>query len=316
MNTPKVSVLIPTYNQEDIIEQTLLSALTQDYDHLEVVVTDDGSKDRTPQIIRDIQSKYPERVKAFLHQENLGVTRNHTRGLLNCTGEFVAFQDGDDLFLPGKIKKQVSFLQEREDCTICFHDVDVFDSDTNETLYLWSERFGYREGGIKTLVRYGNYLPSVSVMVRRKHLPGYGYDDRIRIGSDWLLWLEALACGGGKICYINEVLARYRRHTGNLTNSWKWKFEDQLITLALATTKWPELAFSARIRESEIYFMQAVQLFSRKNYKAAGSYFLSSVVVGLPVPLPAFRLIWREFIFDRRHKLKTDDQRGISLWEK
>lgn len=316
MSTPKVSVLIPTYNQENVIEQTLLSALTQDYDNLEVVVTDDSSKDRTPQIITETESKYPGRLRVFLHQDNLGVTRNHTRGLLQCTGDFVAFQDGDDLFLPGKIKTQISFMQERTDCTISFHDVDVFDSDTDETLYLWSERFGYREGGIKDLVRYGNYLPSVSVMVRRKHLPTYGYDDRIRIGSDWLLWLEALACGGGKICYLNEVLARYRRHSGNLTNSWQWKFEDQLITLALVVTKWPELAFSARIRQSEIYFTQAVQLVSQKKYGAAGKYLMSSLVLGFPLPLPAFRLIWREIIFSRRRKLKNDDMRGISLWHK
>jgi glycosyltransferase involved in cell wall biosynthesis len=316
MDTPKVSVLIPSYNQEDVIEQTLLSALTQDYDNLEVVVTDDASQDRTPQIIKEIALKYPGRLTGLLHQDNLGVTRNHTRGLLKCTGDFVAFQDGDDLFLPGKINKQVLFLSEHDNCTICFHDVDVFDSDTDETLYLWSERFGHREGGIKALVRYGNYLPSVSVMVRRKHLPAYGYDDRIRIGSDWLLWLETLACGGGNICYLDEVLARYRRHSDNLTNSWQWKFEDQLITLALTVTRWPELAFSARIRQSEIYFTQAVQLLTRGQYGKAANYFASSVALGLPLPFPAFRLVWREFVFSRRRKLKNDDLRGISLWQR
>ncbi|HEY3475404.1 MAG TPA: glycosyltransferase, partial [Anaerolineales bacterium] len=195
MANPKVSVLIPSYNQEAVIEQTVLSALTQDYDDLEVVVSDDASKDRTPQILEELQAKYPERLRIFLHQTNLGVTKNHTRGLLECRGDFIAFQDGDDLFLPGKVKKQVAFMLERPDCVICSHDVDVFDSATGKTLYLWSQRFGRREGGIYELVRYGNYLSSVSVMVRRKYLPEYGYDDRIRIGSDWLLWLEVLAQG-------------------------------------------------------------------------------------------------------------------------
>ena len=54
MQDPKVSVLIPCYNQEEVIEQTVLSALTQDYDNLEVVVSDDASLDRTPQILREI----------------------------------------------------------------------------------------------------------------------------------------------------------------------------------------------------------------------------------------------------------------------
>src|SRR5215212_10140065 len=65
----------------------------------------------------------------------------------------------------------------------------------------------------------------------RIHLPEYGYDDRIRSGSDWLLWLETLSRGKGKIYYLDEILARYRRHAGNLTNLSGWKYEDQLITL-------------------------------------------------------------------------------------
>ena len=228
-------------------------------------MSDDASVDGTPQILKELQAKYPERLKIFLHPTNLGVTKNHTRGLLECSGEYIAFQDGDDLFLPGKIKKQVAFMQAHPDCTISSHDVDVFNSESGKTLYLWSERFGQREGRMAELVRYGNYLSSVSVMVRRMHLPPYGYDDRIRIGSDWLLWLEVLSRGKGRICYLDEVLARYRRHPGNLTNVSGWKYEDQLITLSLMETKWPHLLFPARMRRSEVQFMAGVSAFSGKT---------------------------------------------------
>ena len=309
MQDPKVSVLIPCYNQENVIEQTVLSALTQDYDNLEVVVSDDASLDTTPQILREIQEKYPDRLKIFLHQTNLGVTKNHTRGLLECGGDFIAFQDGDDLFLPGKIKKQVEFMLRHPECTISFHDVEVFDSETDQTLYLWSQRFGRREGGARELVRYGNYLSSVSVMVRRAHLPGYGYDDRIRIGSDWLLWLEVLSRGKGKICYLDEVLARYRRHAGNLTNVSGWKYEDQLITLALVETKWPSLLFPARMRRSEIQFMVGMSAFSQKRFKDASKYFTESFILGFPF-LPWLRLMWREMFFWLRHREMKDDILG------
>jgi glycosyltransferase involved in cell wall biosynthesis len=262
--------------------------------------------DRTPQILKEIQEKYPQRLKVFLHQTNLGVTKNHTRGLLECDGDFIAFQDGDDLFLPGKIKKQVEFMLRHPDCTISSHDVDVFDSDTGQTLYLWSQRFGQREGGARELVRYGNYLSSVSVMVRRNHLPDYGYDERIRIGSDWLLWLEVLARGKGKICYLEGVLARYRRHTGNLTNVSGWKYEDQLITLALIETKWPHLIFSARMRRSEIHFMAGMSAFSQKRFNNARKYFLEAFILGFPF-IPWMRLMWRELFFWIRHRNIKDD---------
>jgi len=309
MENPKVSVLIPSYNQENVIEQTVLSALTQNYDNLEVVVSDDSSADRTPQILREIQEKHSKRLKIFLHQNNLGVTKNHTRGLVECGGDFIAFQDGDDLFLPGKIKKQVEFMLEHPDCSISSHDVDVFDSETDQTLYLWSQRFGQRGGGPRELVRYGNYLSSVSVMVRRAHLPEYGYDDRIRIGSDWLLWLEVLSRGKGRICYLDEVLARYRRHAGNLTNVSNWKYEDQFITLALVETKWPNLLFPARMRRSEIQFMIGMSAFSQKNLWDARRYFLESFLLGFPF-FPWMRLMWRELFFWGRHRKMKDDILG------
>jgi glycosyltransferase involved in cell wall biosynthesis len=309
MEDPKVSVLIPSYNQESVIEQTVLSALTQNYDNLEVVVSDDASIDGTQQILREIQGKYPERLKLFLHQTNVGVTKNHTRGLLECSGDFIAFQDGDDLFLPEKIKKQVEFMLKHPDCTISSHDVDVFDSETGRTLYLWSQRFGQREGGIYELVRYGNYLSSVSVMVRRIHLPEYGYDDRIRIGSDWLLWLETLSRGKGRIYYLDEILARYRRHAGNLTNISSWKYEDQLITLALIETKYPTLLFPARMRRSEIQFMVGISSFSQKRFKDASKYFLESFLISFPF-IPWVRLMWREVLFWIRHRELKDDILG------
>jgi glycosyltransferase involved in cell wall biosynthesis len=286
-----------------------MSSLTQDYENLEVVVSDDASRDGTPQILQELQAKYPGRLRIFLHQTNLGVTGNHTRGLLECSGEFIAFQDGDDLFLPGKIKKQVAFMQARPDCTICSHDVDVFDSGSGKTLYLWSQRFGRREGGMRELVRYGNYLSSVSVMVRRVHLPPYGYDDRIRIGSDWLLWLEVLFRGKGRIYYLDEVLARYRRHTGNLTNAFGWKYEDQLITLSLVETMWPHLLFPARMRRSEIQFMAGVSAFSARRLTDARRYFFESVALGFPF-FPWLRLMWRELFFWLRHRNNKDDILG------
>jgi glycosyltransferase involved in cell wall biosynthesis len=309
MNDPKVSVLIPSYNQEEIIEQTVMSSLTQDYDNLEVVVSDDASADRTPQILKELEAKYPQRLKVFLHQTNLGVTKNHTRGLLECSGELIAFQDGDDLFLPGKIKKQVAFMQAHPDCTICSHDVDVFDSESGKTLYLWSQRFGRREGGMYELVRYGNYLSSVSVMVRKLHIPSYGYEDRVQIGSDWLLWLEVLARGKGRICYLDEVLAKYRRHADNLTNISGWKYEDQLITLALVETKWPHLLFASRMRRSEVQFMAGISAFSKKRFRDARMYFLEALGLGLPF-LPWLRLMWRELFFWLRHQDQEDDILG------
>jgi glycosyltransferase involved in cell wall biosynthesis len=309
MKLPKVSVLIPTYNQENIIQETLYSALEQDYDNLEVVVADDASTDGTPQILLEFEKKFTGRLKVYLHDENLGVTRNHTRGLQQCTGEFITFLDGDDLYLPGKIRRQVDFMMKNPSCGLCYHDVDVFNSETEEVLYSWSKRFGRKKGKMKDLIRYGNFVPSVSVMVRSKDLPDYGYDDRIRIASDWMLWLDVLAKGGG-MGYIDKIMARYRRHDSNMTNAWPWKFEDQLITLGLVVAKWPQFANVARLRQSEINLINAVYMVLQKNYGKAFHLLINSFVLGLPSLFPGLRLIWREVFIRHEKKNKQDDILG------
>src|SRR5512143_2939127 len=111
MSSPRVSVVVLTYNQQDFVEQTLLSALEQDYEDLGVVVSDDGSKDATPDIIRSLKEKYPHRLVAVLNPANVGITANTDRALHACTGDLGAFQGGDDLLIAGKLLKQVGFMQ-------------------------------------------------------------------------------------------------------------------------------------------------------------------------------------------------------------
>lgn len=301
----KVSILIPCYNQENVITETVLSALNQTYENIEVIVSDDASTDATPRLLKELQRQYQRKLKIFLHETNLGVTRNHTRGLSKCTGEFITFLDGDDLFLPAKIEKQVAFMKEKHDCTICYHDVDVFDSNTGRSLYLWSGRIGMRSGNIKDLVRFGNYLPAVAVMVRSKDLPKDGYEERIKVYSDWFFWLCTLNNGRGQICYIDDVLAKYRRHFDNLTNTSKWKFIDQNLVLDLVEANWPELNFEVRMRRSELHFMQSVNSLLRNQYKSFVTNFISALKFGFPI-FPWIRLILREVIFFVRNGFRFD----------
>jgi glycosyltransferase involved in cell wall biosynthesis len=302
---PKVSILIPCFNQENVITDTVLSALNQTYENIEVIVSDDASTDATPRLLQELQNQYHPKLKIFLYDSNIGVTRNHTRGLIECTGELVAFLDGDDLFLPEKIEKQVAFMKERQDCTICYHNVDVFDSVTGSSMYLWSDRIGTRQGGIKELIRFGNYLPAVSVMVRAKDLPADGYDERIKVYSDWFLWLCTLYNGKGQICYIDEVLAKYRRHADNLTNVSAMKFVDQNRVLDLVSANWPEFRFEVRMRRSEILFMQAMNSLFKKQYQAAVKNFILAIKLGFPI-FPWLRLIYREVVFFFKNRFRSD----------
>lgn len=306
MSSPRVSVLILTYNQQAFVEHTLLSALEQDYEDLEVVVSDDHSSDSTTDIIRGLMQKYPRRLVAMLNDTRLGVSGNTNRALRACKGEYIAFQGGDDLLLPGKIRRQVAFMDAHPDIVLSHHDVDVFDSTTGKTLYFWSQRYGKHSGGARSVVRLGTYMCGTSVMARRERLPAHGVDERVRIASDWLLWVETLAESGGQFGYMDEILARYRRSASNVTGDWNWKFEDQNQTLAIIEARWPEYTTLVRKRRSELYFVQAAHHLKLKHWKAAWHLGWGAILSAFP-SAPWLRLVIRELFFLLHRRGQTDD---------
>ena len=120
--TPKVSVCVVTYNQEKYIAQCLQSLVDQQTDFpFEVIVSDDCSKDATPQIIQEFAKRYPNIVRPILHQTNMGAYRNLVFVHEQARGEYVAHMDGDDYALPGKLAAQARFLDENLGCNIVWH---------------------------------------------------------------------------------------------------------------------------------------------------------------------------------------------------
>ncbi|MBT3413136.1 MAG: glycosyltransferase [Anaerolineae bacterium] len=297
MTLPLVSILIATYNHEDFIRETLQNVVEHDYNNLEIVVTDDGSTDRTQEIISEFAEKYPEKIVAILHRENAGISANHAKGLVRCTGKYVVIQDGDDVLLPGKIAQQVFIMEADSEVVISYHDVDVFESETNETLFIWSERIGTRTGNVRTLVRYGPFMCLISIMIRREWVPEYGYDDRLRNIGDWYLLVEVLYKSKGKIAYLDKVLARYRRHTKNVTSDWERKFTDGFLTLALIESQWAELVHDVRLRRSELYVMIAIYAWQNISKKTAIHLLGEAMRLSFPNPFPWWRLAWREGIY-------------------
>lgn len=239
MSLPLVSVAVITYNQEDFIGEALESVLSQDYKNLEVVVADDASTDRTPIILRAYSDKYPGIFKLVLASENGGVTKNSNAALSACSGKYIAWLGGDDVFLPGKISAQVEFMEKESKCSILYHDLEIFDSVTNKTLGFMDARF---EGKIQTMIRHGCFNGGCSTMVRRSCCPEEGFNEFIPVASDWLHWVGCLA-SGGEIMRLDGVWARYRRHDSNVTSQTKLVnpiIVDKLSTITMIMLEYPE----------------------------------------------------------------------------
>ena len=262
MNDPFVSILIVTYNQENFVVEALESALNQSYSNYEIVVSDDGSTDRTPEILKRYGLKYPDKLRIILNKYNKGVTANHNIALLNASGDLLCVMGGDDILLPNKLDKQVSFMKSNPECIISFHDLEVFDSVSSRILHLFSSQNIPRNGTVIHSILYGTFNGACSTMWRRRD--DVIFDERIRRASDWLFWIEILA-NGGRILYINDVLASYRRHDQNVSSitSARAAFIEHLRTLSIVLMKYPNLSLFVILSLGRYLLFESVFLMRR-----------------------------------------------------
>jgi glycosyltransferase involved in cell wall biosynthesis len=284
VSTPPVSILLTTYNHGDFIDEALASAVEQDYPELTVVVADDCSTDNTAEIVRRYERAFPSRVKALVDEPHVGILGNYNRGLAACAGKYVAFLDGDDQLLEGKIARQVEWMEADDRRTLCGHDVEVFDSESGRCLYLLSERTPLRSGeGPASVIRHGVPFAGLAIMVRRDSLPRGGYDSRLRMVIDWKLWIDCLS-GGGAYGWVPGVFGRYRQHPGGVMaqsrvdpEARRTRLVDNLTTLALVETDYPEYLREARRMRAVLFYEQGVWHFRRGDAQRARKYFSASL---------------------------------------
>jgi glycosyltransferase involved in cell wall biosynthesis len=179
----KVNVIIPTYNRAELLREAIESVLAQAYQDSELLVVDDGSTDRT----RELVAVYGKRV-TYIFQENRGVSSARNLGIRASTGELIAFLDSDDLWLPEKLEQQVTIMDQHPELQLC------------HTEEIWIRR-GLRVNPKKKHKKYSGYIfqyclplcvisPS-SVLIRRTLFDKVGYfDEHLPACEDYDLWLR------------------------------------------------------------------------------------------------------------------------------
>src|SRR5262245_17330643 len=111
---PRISVIFPIYNGEKFLHQAMQSVLAQTYQDFEIIAINDGSTDRSAEIL---ESYRDARIK-IIHQENQGLALALNTGIMHATGEFIARQDQDDISLPNRFAKQMEYFSHHPDCTL------------------------------------------------------------------------------------------------------------------------------------------------------------------------------------------------------
>lgn len=214
MPTPRVSVVIPTYNRQTLVLEAIESVLGQTFKDFEIIVVDDGSTDETSIRLRP----YLDRI-IYHVQKNQGVAAARNTGIRLSQGEFICFLDSDDLWLPAKLAKQISFADAHPEYGLISADGSGFEANKKPAEKNKSEVHEIHNGSVVEHLLFGNWILTSTVMVRRKCLEEVGgFDEDIgKYGEDWLLWMRVAS--KFPIYFLPEVLGTYRLQPGGLTDN-------------------------------------------------------------------------------------------------
>lgn len=220
-SAPSISVVVPCYNARAYIGATLRSVIAQRLPDLEIIVVDDGSSDGSAELVaRDFPQVRIER------QSNQGVAAARNRGIELARGDWIAFVDADDIWLPGKLQAQMRLLQEHPEALCCYSAWKVWRSEQPEPSPTelakvedengLADRWQGASGWIYDQLLLDCWVWTSTVLVKRELLQQLGgFDPALRLGEDYDLWLRISR--HTPILRVPQALALYRDHPHSIT---------------------------------------------------------------------------------------------------
>jgi glycosyltransferase involved in cell wall biosynthesis len=209
---PLVSILVAAYNSEKYIAETLQSALAQTYQNFEIIVVDDGSRDRTGEIVASVTDP---RIR-YIFKENEGIPKTRNRLLREARGEFLTYLDSDDIYLPTKVEDQVHFLLQNSQFALVYCDMFYFFDGSPDKLF--SHTYTPYSGKIFAHLLDRMFIVNTSIMLRRSVIETVGvYDETMREVED-LPYFLTMAWSGLEFGYLDKRLVRYRLRSDSNTN--------------------------------------------------------------------------------------------------
>lgn len=266
---PFVSIIIPTYNRKELLKEAIDSVLNQTYGHFELLIIDDGSEDGSAEII----ATYTDPRITYIFQPHQGVSRARNQGIKVAQGSYIAFLDSDDLWLPAKLERQVSLL-EQERCYPLVHCEEI-----------WIRK-GRRVNPQKKHQKYGGdvfekalplcIISPSAALLRRELLEEVGlFDETLPVCEDYDLWLRVTA--RYPVAFISEPLIIKRGgHTDQLSQRYRGmdKFRIQALVKLLYSTPLSLRQFSLTreelARKCSIYGRGCL----KHQKRAEGEYYL------------------------------------------
>lgn len=257
---PKVSVIIPVYNQETYLAETINSVLAQSYAFFELILVNDGSQDRTAEIIND----YARRDKRIIaiHTSNSGKPAAINTGVTRAQGEIIAFMDHDDLMIPDRLEKQVAYLQTNPEVSAVSSHCYYID-DKGDTIGIQRyQNLRTPDEGKKSIRRKEIIMCAFTALTITKaaFLDIDGLRPRFW-PSDDIDFINRLAENGLLVVIMQDILVKYRIHARSTTSSQQWQMfrmaDYTNYSIRLRNENKPEISFEAflELRKNEGWYV-------------------------------------------------------------
>ncbi|MBT0662717.1 glycosyltransferase [Geobacter pelophilus] len=270
-----VSVIIPCYNRESYIAETVNSVLSQTWPNIELIVVDDGCKDGS----RKVLESFGRRITILEHQgcANLGQSAAINLGLRQSRGDYLAILDSDDLFAPGKIEKQVRFLEKNPEYGLVYSNGMHIDENGKE---LYQMHYGDHRPptGPEQVLEDCCYNVPSNALFRRAVFEKVGFlNEALRSAQDHDYAIRIAEVT--RIGYMDECLWNYRRHGGSISNTRtleRWKNGFKILQAALK--RYPYPLVTVRRRKAVLHFrLGQCYLKERQYVKSAYHLFLAGI---------------------------------------
>ncbi len=229
-----ISVCITTFNVEPFIRECIDSVLRQRTDaRLEIIIADDGSTDSTVNILKSYAASHPSLFRLLLH-DHVGITENNLRAFNECSGDFVAILDGDDVWTDElKLHKSLLFLMEHPEVIFSHHNGYIVEG--SQPLGLFNRESPPKLYDLKYLLEHPAVWNS-SVVYRnilKGKIPSWLHTV---IGHDYSLHI--LHAKHGMVGYIDEAMGNYRLHVGNMTRQYSGERTKEFYSATLSNIRY------------------------------------------------------------------------------
>lgn len=276
MKTPRLSVVISSYNYGKYLKGCIDSVLQQTWNDFEIIIVNDGSTDNTDSIVEPFLSD--DRIH-YVKQKNAGQANAKNTGIRNAKGDLIAFIDADDLWEADKLEKQIVLFKDPQ-VGVVYSTARYIDEDGNALPFEHASKYlTPRSGKVTDYLFFDNFIPFSSSIVRKECFERLGmFDEHLSMGIDWDLWLRISI--HYKFDYVDETLLVYRvGHPGQMSKNleMRHKCSDTIIKRFIAANP-NELNFIQIRKMWQYTYMNRGYYYRYVDLKQSSRYYLRALL--------------------------------------